>query len=126
MRVIRRPRAPRALGGSPGRPSVKRGRAGADEVTTDARAPGSTDETGVTVHDDGTGRWPPARPGTTTIDLGRHGTTVTTPAGERRRVSVAEHREDVVRRLLQRGLSPRLLGALLPEFRSLIAQLTEA
>ncbi|WP_052667239.1 hypothetical protein [Nitriliruptor alkaliphilus] len=62
----------------------------------------------------------------TTVDLGRDGTTVTTPSGVRRRVSVAEHREDVVRRLLQRGLSPRLLGALLPEFRSLIAELTEA
>ncbi|MEX1162483.1 MAG: hypothetical protein WEB03_02775 [Nitriliruptor sp.] len=42
---------------------------------------------------------------------------------ERPRVGVAEHREDVLRRLLLLGLSPRLLRALLPEFRSTINRL---
>lgn len=61
-----------------------------------------------------------------TIDLGREGVSVTSPDGGHRRVSIAEHREDVARRLLQRGLSPRALSALLPEFRTLIDQLTGA
>lgn len=78
------------------------------------------------MHDDEQGRWPPGRPGRVTVDLGRDGIAVTSRDGERRRVSIAEHREDVVRRLLQRGLSPRALSALLPEFRTLIDQLTRA
>jgi hypothetical protein len=82
----------------------------------------SSDE--VVVHDDAGRRWPRARRGVVTVDLDREGATVTTPDGERRRVSMAEHREAVVRRLLQRGLSPRLLRALLPEFRALIDELT--
>ncbi|MEX1177507.1 MAG: hypothetical protein WEB09_03510 [Nitriliruptor sp.] len=39
---------------------------------------------------------------------------------DRTRVPVAEHREDVVRRLLLLGITPRLLRALLPEFRPII------
>lgn len=35
--------------------------------------------------------------------------------GDRQRVSVAEHREDVVRRLLERGLSPDVIRLLTPE-----------
>ena len=58
------------------------------------------------------------------MDVGRAGVAVTT--GDGRRVSIAEHREDVLRRLLQRGLSPRVLAALLPEFRALIDQLGRA
>jgi hypothetical protein len=33
---------------------------------------------------------------------------------------VIEHREDVVRRLLRRGLSPRVLHALVPGFAAVI------
>lgn len=78
------------------------------------------------MHDDEQGGWPPGRRGRLTVDLGREGIAVTSPDGERHRVSVAEHREDVVRRLLRRGLSPRALSALLPEFRALIDRLTRA
>lgn len=115
------PRAPRPFG----HPRVvKRMVTGADEGASVAHATGmdSTDE--VAVQDDTGRRWPRARRGVVTVDLDRDGATVTTPGGERRRVSMAEHREAVVRRLLQRGLSPRLLRALLPEFRTLIDELT--
>ena len=39
------------------------------------------------------------------------------------RASVEEHREDVVRRLLARGLSPTAICALLPDFRPLVQRL---
>jgi hypothetical protein len=51
---------------------------------------------------------------------------VTSPGGEDRRVSIEEHRADVVRRLLAAGLTPRLLTALLPQFRRLIEQLSSS
>lgn len=78
------------------------------------------------MHDDEARRWPPTRSGHVTVDLDRAGIVVTTPDGDRRRVSIAEHREEVLRRLLRRGLSPRILNALLPEFRSLIDELTRS
>jgi hypothetical protein len=41
------------------------------------------------------------------------------------RVSVEEHRETVVRRLLARGLSPTAIAALLPDFRPLVQRLAD-
>jgi hypothetical protein len=70
--------------------------------------------------------WPPARRGVLTVDLDRKGLSVTTHEGTQERASTAEHREDVVRRLLTAGLSPELLRALVPEFTSLIDDLAEA
>jgi hypothetical protein len=50
-------------------------------------------------------RWPEPSPGT--------------------RLSPRAHREQVVRRLLLRGLSPRVLGVLLPEWRPLIERVAQ-
>jgi hypothetical protein len=69
-------------------------------------------------------RWPPARRGVVTVDLDREGIAVTDHVGGHQRVSSEEHRENVVRRLLAAGLSPDLLRALMPEFASLIDELT--
>lgn len=77
------------------------------------------------MHDD-VQAWPPARRGVVTIDLGRGGASVTNHDGTGERVSMAAHREDVLRRLLHRGLSPRVLSTMLPEFRPLIRRLTDA
>lgn len=75
---------------------------------------------GDTVHDDDDRSWPPARRHRVTVDLGRVGLAVTGPDERPRRVPVAAHREDVVRRLLDRGLSPSCLATLLPELRHVI------
>jgi hypothetical protein len=48
-------------------------------------------------------------------DAGRHHDDV-----DRAREDVVRHREDVVRRLLERGLSPRLLRELVPEFDAVV------
>jgi hypothetical protein len=84
----------------------------------------TTDE--AAVHDRATRPRPAARSGTVTLDLDREGVAVTTDEGDRPRASSAEHREDVVRRLLGAGLSPDLLRALLPGFATLIDELDEA
>lgn len=78
----------------------------------------------MAVHEDPTRGWPPARRGLVTVDLGRGEVVVTTPDGDRSRVSMEEHRADVIRRLLERGLSTRVLTALLPEFEPLIEELS--
>ncbi len=43
---------------------------------------------------------------------------------ETARDSVRDHREDVVRRLLARGLSPTTLLALVPDFRPVVERVT--
>lgn len=59
------------------------------------------------------------------MDVDREGIAVTDHDGDQRRASCEEHREDVVRRLLAAGLSPRLLHGLMPEFSALIDELSE-
>lgn len=48
-----------------------------------------------------------------------------TRAGDAPRVGVERHREAVVRRLLERGLSPTAVIALLPDFRDLVERIVE-
>lgn len=61
---------------------------------------------------------------------GRAGNPVLTPRPRPRadhapRVGVERHREAVVRRLLERGLSPTAVIALLPDFRDLVERIVE-
>lgn len=72
------------------------------------------------MHEDGLRGWTPTRHGGVTVRTAREGVAVSTIERDRTRVPVAEHREDVVRRLLLLGITPRLLRALLPEFRPII------
>jgi hypothetical protein len=101
----------------------------------------------VAVHEDGTLGRGPARRDRVTVHLAGDGVAVSAgdraPAvrGEDRhdgdlaphrdevirdRVDVVDHREDVVRRLLGRGLSPRLLRELVPEFDAVIDRVERA
>lgn len=75
------------------------------------------------MYDDGKHRRRSVGPDHVEIRLPNDGVAVASTELEPRRVSIADHREDVVRRLLSRGLSPRLLRAILPEFRALIERL---
>jgi hypothetical protein len=98
----------------------------------------------VAVHEDGTLGRGPARRDRVPVDLAGDGVAVSASdrAPARRseprpggvgaphredagdvvpdREDVVRHREDVVRRLLERGLSPRLLRELVPEFDAVI------
>lgn len=47
------------------------------------------------------------------------------PEDEEHRVSIEEHRETVVRRLLARGLSPNTVVALLPDFGPVVERVAE-
>jgi hypothetical protein len=79
----------------------------------------------VAVHDDGASGGHHVRSDRVTVHLAGDGVAVS--AGDRREAStsVAAHRTDVVRRLLDRGLSPATLHALLPEFGGLIDDVTD-
>jgi hypothetical protein len=74
----------------------------------------------VAVHEDGTHGGGPAQPGRVTVRLAGDGVAVSTDDRAPALRSVIEHREDVVRRLLRRGLSPRVLHALVPGFAAVI------
>ncbi len=93
-------------------PILRQGRSGHLE-------PGGTprgrraDENGAMVGHGGADAVPDARP-CRALSL------VEQPWPEETRSSPRAHREQVVRRLLLRGLSPRVLGLLLPEWRPLI------
>lgn len=58
------------------------------------------------------------------IELSRQKLRLVT-ARSARTTDVISHREDVVRRLLQRGLSPETLRVILPDFRDLIDRLSD-
>lgn len=60
-----------------------------------------------------------------TVDLGRGEVIVRTSEGEDVVVDLAGHREDVVRRLLDRGVSVGTLRALLPDWDPLIAKVVD-
>jgi hypothetical protein len=90
----------------------------------------------VAVHGGSALGWDPSRRGRLTVHVAGEGVAVS--EDERRAdrprseptdeptdgPSVAEHREDVVRRLLERGLSPRALRSLLPEFGDVVDRVT--
>lgn len=86
----------------------------------------------MAVHGDGTLGWDRSRRGRLTVLVAGEGVAVSDDGRRADRTSdeptdgptVAEHREDVVRRLLERGLSPRVLRSLLPEFGDVIDRLT--
>jgi hypothetical protein len=90
----------------------------------------------VAVHADSTLGWEPSPHGRLTVHVAGEGVAVSederpadrptdVPADEPTdRPTVAEHREDVVERLLERGLSPQGLRSLLPEFGDVIDRLT--
>ena len=75
---------------------------------------------------DHAGRRPdPAPEAQVTVDLGRGEVIVRTSEGEEVVVDLAGHREDVVRRLLDRGVSVGTLRALLPDWDPLIAKVVD-
>lgn len=71
------------------------------------------------MHEDGTHRRDTTRQTRVTVHLAGEDVAVSASEHDPAR-SISAHREDVVRRLLRRGLSPHLLRALLPEFGQVI------
>jgi hypothetical protein len=74
----------------------------------------------VAVHEDGTLNRGPARHDRVAVHLAGDGVEVSASGCAPATRSFVGHREDVVRRLLERGLSPRVLRSLVPEFGAVI------
>jgi hypothetical protein len=80
----------------------------------------------VAVHEDGTLGRGTARHDRVAVRLAGDGVEVSASERAPTTRSVVGHREDVVRRLLERGLSPQVLRGLVPELGAVIDRVADA